>query len=199
MRKKVIFITGASGEVGQALIKRLSADNGNQLLTFDLHPLPDDLNGLSTHIVGDILDTRTLTRIVSQYEIDAIYHLAALLSTRGEFTPDMAHRVNVDESDGGVENGARVIVKGNGVSLAPLKLHDNPRLFAGSFPERQMHFDALGCHQIGASGFVVEQSLNAQNSEALGQPFGDIVRVVVDEPTGLLERVECRNGPQIGT
>jgi nucleoside-diphosphate-sugar epimerase len=96
MRKKVIFITGASGEVGQALIKRLSADNGNQLLTFDLHPLPDDLNGLSTHIVGDILDTRTLTRIVSQYEIDAIYHLAALLSTRGEFTPDMAHRVNVD-------------------------------------------------------------------------------------------------------
>ncbi len=96
MRKKVIFITGAAGEVGQALIKRLSADNSNQLLTFDLHPLPDDLDGLSTHIVGDILDTRNLTRIVSQYEIDAIFHLAALLSTRGEFTPDMAHRVNVD-------------------------------------------------------------------------------------------------------
>jgi nucleoside-diphosphate-sugar epimerase len=96
MRKKVIFITGAAGEVGQALIKRLSADNGNQILSFDLHPLPDELDGLSTHIVGDILDTRTLTRIVSQYELDTIYHLAALLSTRGEFTPDMAHRVNVD-------------------------------------------------------------------------------------------------------
>ena len=87
MRKKVIFITGAAGEVGQALIKRLSADNGNQILSFDLHPLPDELDGLSTHIVGDILDTRTLTRIVSQYELDTIYHLAALLSTRGEFTP----------------------------------------------------------------------------------------------------------------
>lgn len=96
MRKKVIFITGAAGEVGQALIKRLSADNGNQLLTFDLHPLPDELGGLSTHVVGDILDTSVLNRIVSRYEIDAIFHLAALLSTRGEFTPDMAHRVNVD-------------------------------------------------------------------------------------------------------
>lgn len=96
MRKKVIFITGAAGEVGQALVRRLSADNNNQLLTFDLHPLPDELDGLSTHVVGDILDTRMLTRIVSQYEIDAIFHMAALLSTRGEFTPEMAHRVNVD-------------------------------------------------------------------------------------------------------
>jgi nucleoside-diphosphate-sugar epimerase len=96
MRKKVIFITGAAGEVGQALVKRLSQDGNNHLLTYDLHPLPDELSGFSTHIVGDILDTRQLTRIVSQYEIDAIYHMAALLSTRGEFTPDMAHRVNVD-------------------------------------------------------------------------------------------------------
>jgi threonine 3-dehydrogenase len=28
--------------------------------------------------------------------VDTIYHLAALLSTRAEFAPELAHRVNVD-------------------------------------------------------------------------------------------------------
>jgi len=35
-------------------------------------------------------------RLVSEYEIRAIYHLASLLSTRAEFTPEAAHRVNVE-------------------------------------------------------------------------------------------------------
>ncbi|MGB9669283.1 MAG: GDP-mannose 4,6-dehydratase, partial [Anaerolineales bacterium] len=37
-----------------------------------------------------------LERLVSEYEIETIYHLAALLSTRAEFTPEAAHRVNVE-------------------------------------------------------------------------------------------------------
>jgi threonine 3-dehydrogenase len=37
-----------------------------------------------------------LARLVSEYEITTIYHLAALLSTRGEFTPVAAHHVNVE-------------------------------------------------------------------------------------------------------
>lgn len=96
MRKKVILITGASGEVGQALIRHLAADGNNQVVTMDLRPLPDDLNGLAHHVVGNLLDPMLLARLVSQYEIDAIYHLAALLSTSSEFTPDVAHQVNVE-------------------------------------------------------------------------------------------------------
>ena len=96
MRKKVILITGASGEVGQALIRHLAADGNNQVVSMDLRPLPDDLHGLSHHVVGNLLDNLLLARIVSQYEVDAIYHLAALLSTSSEFTPDVAHQVNVE-------------------------------------------------------------------------------------------------------
>ena len=36
-----------------------------------------------------------LERLLAAYEITEIYHLAALLSTRGEFTPEAAHDVNV--------------------------------------------------------------------------------------------------------
>lgn len=96
MRKQAVLITGASGEVGQALVKMLAEGGNSHLLTLDLKPLPADLRALTTHIEGDLLDERLLARLVSEYEIDVIYHLAALLSTRSEFTPDMAHRVNVE-------------------------------------------------------------------------------------------------------
>lgn len=96
MRKRAILITGASGEVGHALIRRLAEDGNNVLLTLDLHELPADLARLTTHVVGNLLDTHLLTRLVSEYEIDVIFHLAALLSTRSEITPEMAHEVNVE-------------------------------------------------------------------------------------------------------
>jgi nucleoside-diphosphate-sugar epimerase len=96
MRKRVIFITGASGEVGQALLKDLAQNAENHVLTMDLHPLPPALHGLSTHVEGDLLNLRLLARLVSEYEIDVIYHLAALLSTRAEIQPEEAHQVNVD-------------------------------------------------------------------------------------------------------
>ena len=42
------------------------------------------------------MDKALLSRLVSEYEVDTIYHLAALLSTRSEFTPEAAHQVNVE-------------------------------------------------------------------------------------------------------
>lgn len=96
MRKKTILITGASGEIGQALVKSLYEQNTHQILTLDLHALPAEIKPLTTHIEGDILDEYLLGRLVSQYEFDAIYHLAALLSTRAEFVPEAAHKVNVE-------------------------------------------------------------------------------------------------------
>src|SRR5207302_572099 len=35
-------------------------------------------------------------RVLAEFEVDCIFHLAALLSTRAEFTPVAAHHVNVD-------------------------------------------------------------------------------------------------------
>ncbi|GIV78961.1 NAD-dependent epimerase/dehydratase family protein [Litorilinea aerophila] len=96
MRKKAILITGASGEVGHALVKQLSQSGNHLLLTLDLQPLPPEIQGLSTHVQGDLLDTHLLARLVSEFDIEVIYHLAALLSTRSEVTPEMAHQINVE-------------------------------------------------------------------------------------------------------
>lgn len=96
MRKKVILITGASGEIGVALVRALAERTDKLLVTLDLHALPAEVHSQATHVEGSILDDNLLARLVSEYEFDTIYHLAALLSTRGEYTPEIAHRVNVE-------------------------------------------------------------------------------------------------------
>ena len=96
MRKKVIMITGAAGEIGQALINEFIDEGRHDLLTLDLKPLPPELFGQTIHIQGDVLDQNLFARLVTEYEIDAIFHLAALLSTRSEFAPALAHQVNVN-------------------------------------------------------------------------------------------------------
>jgi threonine 3-dehydrogenase len=100
MRKKIILVTGAAGEIGHALIASLPEKNNMQIVSIDLQPLPDDIRSLSVHLQGDITDKALLSRIVSEYEIDTIYHLAALLSTRSEFKPEAAHKVNVEGTMG---------------------------------------------------------------------------------------------------
>lgn len=96
MRKRVILITGAAGEIGQALTEQLAIAGDTPLLTLDLHPMPAELSGRSTHIQGDVLDRNLFARLVTEYDIDTIFHLAALLSTRSEFAPELAHQVNVN-------------------------------------------------------------------------------------------------------
>lgn len=96
MRKKGILITGAAGEIGDALIRNLAQQGENQIITLDLRPLPAENMKLVTHVQGDLMDQGLLARLVSEYEIATIYHLAALLSTRAEFTPELAHQVNVE-------------------------------------------------------------------------------------------------------
>jgi threonine 3-dehydrogenase len=96
-RKPAVLITGASGEVGFGLIERFDHSSDRELIALDIKPVADELSErCSSSIVGDILDENLLQRLVSEYEIHVIYHLAALLSTRAEYTPDTAHRVNVE-------------------------------------------------------------------------------------------------------
>lgn len=97
MRKPVTLITGASGEIGHGLIERLVANGGSPIITVDLKPLGPELRHLvEREYVGSILEEHLLERILAEYEVDAVYHLAAILSTRAEFAPLTAHQVNVE-------------------------------------------------------------------------------------------------------
>lgn len=96
MRKPVILITGAGGEIGHGLVTRLSAA-GASIITLDVAPLDASLAPLAAReFTGSITDPSLLERILAEFEVDRVFHLAALLSTRSEFTPVTAHHVNVE-------------------------------------------------------------------------------------------------------
>ncbi len=96
MRKPVVLITGASGEVGHGLVERLAGDGSRAIVTIDVVPLPPEIaRSVQREVTGSILDVALLERLLAEYEIDLIFHLAALLSTRAEFSPVTAHQVNV--------------------------------------------------------------------------------------------------------
>jgi threonine 3-dehydrogenase len=97
MRKPVVLITGAGGEIGHGLIEQLSSDGTRPIITLDVAPLEASLaKRAAREFTGSILDRNLLERVHSEFEVDLIFHLAALLSTRSEFSPVMAHEVNVE-------------------------------------------------------------------------------------------------------
>src|SRR6184192_2937986 len=96
MRKPVVLITGAGGEIGHGLVTRLSTA-GLPIITIDVSPLDAALAPhVTREFTGSITDNGLLDRMIVEFEVDRVFHLAALLSTRSEFAPVTAHHVNVE-------------------------------------------------------------------------------------------------------
>jgi nucleoside-diphosphate-sugar epimerase len=96
VRKPVVLITGAGGEIGHGLVTALS-ESGSPIITLDVSPLDASLAPrVAREFTGSITDLSLLERMLAEFEVDRVFHLAALLSTRSEFTPVAAHHVNVE-------------------------------------------------------------------------------------------------------
>jgi nucleoside-diphosphate-sugar epimerase len=97
MPPRTILITGANGEMGHGLIANLAEQGQARIVALDLH-MPDESvrSRCLRTVTGDIADTSLLENLSATYDFDAIYHLAALLSTKSERQPRLANRVNVD-------------------------------------------------------------------------------------------------------
>jgi threonine 3-dehydrogenase len=97
VRKPVVLITGAGGEIGHGLIERLAGQSPRAIVTLDVAPLSPSISSrVDREITGSIVDRGVLERILAEFQVELVFHLAALLSTRAEFTPVSAHKVNVE-------------------------------------------------------------------------------------------------------
>jgi nucleoside-diphosphate-sugar epimerase len=95
-RRSAVLVTGAAGEVGHGLIHALAGSGVHDVVAIDVRELDTASREVCRDTyIGDICDTALLGRLLAMYEITEIFHLAALLSTRSEFTPETAHDVNV--------------------------------------------------------------------------------------------------------
>ena len=92
----MILITGINGEMGSALVKKLHDMKFDNIIGFDLTPPKENIiSYLHKSYTGDIQNESLIKQIFEENNINTIYHLAAILSTKAESNPIMAHNINV--------------------------------------------------------------------------------------------------------
>jgi len=95
MEKGKILITGASGQLGNVLTKKLSEVYGrDRILATDIKQ-PDEDPGVPFAMM-DIMNIHRLYEIVDENNVQQIYHLAAILSANGEWNPQKTWEINMD-------------------------------------------------------------------------------------------------------
>ena len=90
------LVTGAGGQVGLDLIRALLAQ-GDEVHASDVAPRPAaaaDLPGDLPWYYLDVTDSEALHEQLEQLRPDRVFHLAAILSARGEVDPSLTYRVN---------------------------------------------------------------------------------------------------------
>ncbi len=95
-RDKKILVIGATGQIGSeltlALRKRYGPEN---VVAAWFWPRPGKVLRNGPHERLDVNDKMRISRILDRYEVDTIYHLAAILSAVGEKDPEKAWQVNM--------------------------------------------------------------------------------------------------------
>lgn len=91
---KRILITGVNGQIGSELSERLGGLVGREnIVGLDLRPATPPYH--IAHETVDITRKEAVRQVLEKYEVDTVFHLAALLSARGEMNPDQAWEVNM--------------------------------------------------------------------------------------------------------
>jgi nucleoside-diphosphate-sugar epimerase len=91
-----ILVTGASGQLGSDLVGALHQHYGaTNVIESGWKAPPHVCDSLSYEIL-DVTDRAQLDTLIKRYQIDTVYHLAGVLSARGEQNPDRCWNVNVN-------------------------------------------------------------------------------------------------------
>ena len=159
MSKSIILITGANGEMGHGLISELYKNNHDNIVALDINKIDNSIKKYCfKNITGNILDSNLINQLNREYKIDTIYHLAAVLSTKAEKNPQLAHNVNVN----GTLNMLELALKQGEIkkkqikfffpsSIAIYGLNDiNQKLLVGSISENTHHnpLTMYGCNKL---------------------------------------------------
>jgi len=80
-----VLVTEALGQIGTELVAELQQRyGGGKVLAIDIRESSGGFRGNFERL--DVLDRESLGRLVKEYDVGTIYHLAAILSASGEKT-----------------------------------------------------------------------------------------------------------------
>jgi len=90
-----IVVTGAAGQVGSEMVAVLRGRyGGDAVLATDIRE-PDNALASGPFRILDVTDPEAVAEVVRDHNADQVYHLAAILSARGEKAPQQAWAVNM--------------------------------------------------------------------------------------------------------
>ena len=93
MRK--FLITGGLGQIGTSLTSFLRKKYGrDNVIVADVRE-PKNMENVEPFVKIDVLDKKGIDKVIERHDIDTIFHLAAILSAKGEINPQLAFRVNI--------------------------------------------------------------------------------------------------------
>jgi nucleoside-diphosphate-sugar epimerase len=92
-----ILVTGALGQIGSELVEALRTKFGNNEVVAgyfierkeEVKPKEGEL-----YEFMDVRESESIEYVVKKYEVDRIYHMASVLSAKGEKNPQLAFQVN---------------------------------------------------------------------------------------------------------
>jgi len=102
---KRILVTGALGQIGSELTRRLREIYGNRnVLGTDIRHIENEVTQNGPFAILDVTDAGRMYELAKQHQADAVIHLAALLSSTAEGNPQRAWNLNM----GGLMNALEV-------------------------------------------------------------------------------------------
>ncbi|MGD2105280.1 MAG: NAD-dependent epimerase/dehydratase family protein [Anaerolineae bacterium] len=92
-----ILVTGACGQIGSELSQALREKHGAEtVIITDIAEPPAGLRDSGSFEFLDVTQRGAIGAVVDRYNVDTIYHMAALLSATGEKKPHVAWNVNIN-------------------------------------------------------------------------------------------------------
>lgn len=180
MRKEVVLITGANGEMGHGLIKHLGQKPDVNIIALDVQPIDSELAPFCTRTIqGDILDQMLLGRMVVEFEIRTIFHLASILSTKAEYNPETAHRVNVE----GTLNLLRLAVEQSQWQGRPVTFIYPSSIAAYGLPSLEMKNKVGKVDEFSWCQPITMYGCNKLYCEHLGRYYSANYRQLAADPT----------------